>query len=322
MYDSRVGRWWSVDPMQSSYSSFSPYNYTLNSPINYIDVEGKWVDVRRKEREGRNDKVIISYSGVILDNTGTLNKSQIRKYKRSIIRDLRRTYKGQGESIDWKMGRVKIRVINSIDQRVLNDNVIRLEDNSGGPYSTLSGNGSAPHGLLARVGIYKRLEDGSLVNRSSEEIARTAGHEVGHNAGLPHIIWDNEMVKNPQYRVILPKTEEKPQQDVSIEGRFGFGTTKKSEFNFTLNIIPEFIQKRLKANIIGVNHEVADNRMVQGTQTNIPRSKITEAQILHIEQDFNAPRLNNVGESGGDTKWGEYETDTPVYNTDGEKVEK
>ena len=42
-YDPALGRWHSVDPLASEYESWSPYNYTLGNPNNYIDPDGCWV---------------------------------------------------------------------------------------------------------------------------------------------------------------------------------------------------------------------------------------------------------------------------------------
>ncbi len=42
-YDPALGRWHSVDPSAETYYSWSPYNYTLNNPIIYIDPNGQWV---------------------------------------------------------------------------------------------------------------------------------------------------------------------------------------------------------------------------------------------------------------------------------------
>jgi RHS repeat-associated protein len=40
MYDSRLGRWLSVDAAQISFVGYSPYNYVLNNPLLYIDPDG------------------------------------------------------------------------------------------------------------------------------------------------------------------------------------------------------------------------------------------------------------------------------------------
>jgi len=41
IYDGRLGRWMSVDPLQKKHCSFSPYNFCINNPILYVDPDGK-----------------------------------------------------------------------------------------------------------------------------------------------------------------------------------------------------------------------------------------------------------------------------------------
>jgi len=41
IYDARLGRWLSVDPLNSKYPSLTPYHFTANNPIIYKDVDGK-----------------------------------------------------------------------------------------------------------------------------------------------------------------------------------------------------------------------------------------------------------------------------------------
>jgi RHS repeat-associated protein len=41
VYDSRLGRWLSLDPLMSKYPSLSPYVYCNNNPILYLDPDGK-----------------------------------------------------------------------------------------------------------------------------------------------------------------------------------------------------------------------------------------------------------------------------------------
>ncbi len=48
IYDSRLGRWLATDALQAKYSYVSPYAFTLNNPIYYVDPDGNEVKVARQ----------------------------------------------------------------------------------------------------------------------------------------------------------------------------------------------------------------------------------------------------------------------------------
>ncbi len=41
MYDARLGKWLSLDPLQAKYPGLSPYNFCANNPIIFVDDDGK-----------------------------------------------------------------------------------------------------------------------------------------------------------------------------------------------------------------------------------------------------------------------------------------
>ena len=43
IYDSRLGRWLSVDPLYGKYPFCSPYVFAINNPTNAIDPDGRVV---------------------------------------------------------------------------------------------------------------------------------------------------------------------------------------------------------------------------------------------------------------------------------------
>ncbi|KKP52881.1 MAG: hypothetical protein UR43_C0009G0013 [candidate division TM6 bacterium GW2011_GWF2_33_332] len=51
IYDSRLGRWFSVDPLASKFSNLSSYNFTSNNPIIFIDNDGEDFGVKVNNSE-------------------------------------------------------------------------------------------------------------------------------------------------------------------------------------------------------------------------------------------------------------------------------
>jgi RHS repeat-associated protein len=54
-YDSYIGRWLSVDPLADKYPGWSPYNYTMNSPLKYVNPDGKESSEIEDDEDNVND---------------------------------------------------------------------------------------------------------------------------------------------------------------------------------------------------------------------------------------------------------------------------
>lgn len=55
--NSKASRWYSVDPLAYLYISHSPYNYTLNNPVRFMDPDGRYVvgETRADARKFQDD---------------------------------------------------------------------------------------------------------------------------------------------------------------------------------------------------------------------------------------------------------------------------
>ena len=44
MQDPQLGRWWTIDPLSEDYDGWTPYNYTANNPLKFIDPNGMGIE--------------------------------------------------------------------------------------------------------------------------------------------------------------------------------------------------------------------------------------------------------------------------------------
>ncbi len=73
MYDPRVGRWLSMDPLQAKYPDLSPYNFCANDPVNLMDPDGNEIHAAYiQDRWGRNKYVIVTSD--VLDHQYVYNR--------------------------------------------------------------------------------------------------------------------------------------------------------------------------------------------------------------------------------------------------------
>ncbi len=214
IYDSRLGRFLSVDPDISKYPFMSPYCFAANSPLRYVDIDGKGpgdVIVHKYDSKVVNGKTHITVEATINVTIKILNLSShnvdVEKLGYKIATSAEKNFGGES-SYDVKQQlmydggmrkkltdvhvdanikyNVRYEVINSLDDKSIqkSDNVMVLVDeiktqgrmNAGGLTNAVGGNFA-----LVEVGEDNNPNKPDLYYNN---IAATAVHEFGHQVGL------------------------------------------------------------------------------------------------------------------------------------------
>ena len=159
MHDTRIGRFWSVDPMSDKYPSLSPYVYCANNPVKLVDPNGE--EIYEFDESGK----FLRVSG----KKGSANQVAIRKSDGSVV--LSKEYKngtirlGQKDFVSQESG-------NSVEVQTLN---IKGDDNA--------------------IDCFKFAVDNSSCEWSLCQVGSTSG-EIGNNVLSNSQEWTHESSAN------------------------------------------------------------------------------------------------------------------------------
>jgi RHS repeat-associated protein len=125
IYDSRLGRWLSVDPLMAKYPDLTPYNFVANSPIAFVDVDGEDLYIYGSVAEFNKFKALIEveFDGLIKlqrDETGLVTMSlDYEKAQRAGV-----GLKGSQAMMNEQMNKVTYKVLN---KAITHDKDTKLE---------------------------------------------------------------------------------------------------------------------------------------------------------------------------------------------------
>lgn len=183
IYDSRLGRWLSVDPKYKQFPCMSPYVYTDDNPIFYIDPDGKsGIASIDKENHKITIKSTIIFYGVGASNSNTNNllAKQDATNIQNQLNEIPHTAMVDGECYDVQF-EIESVYLNEKDAEVKAKankdvciNFMRLNSQTTKPSSA-----SAKKGVGGNSFNIRRDE-------SKTEKQTTATHEFCHGLGLEH----------------------------------------------------------------------------------------------------------------------------------------
>jgi RHS repeat-associated protein len=189
IYDPRLGRWLSTDPLAAKYPGWSPYHGMGNSPISIKDPNGKdWFISVSHSSDGRNTTVSITISIAVLNSTGKSNYDELA-LQDAIAHQIQSSYTFQeGQVVDGKVGtfkvetQVNIRTI--VDKKYLapDEHIIEVLASTDPLAKGLYG--KATGGIGGTEIILNEKYIPNIINGTDNN---TVPHEIGHTGGLLHI---------------------------------------------------------------------------------------------------------------------------------------
>jgi RHS repeat-associated protein len=223
IYDPRLGRFLSVDPLASKYPDVSSYTAMDNNPILKVDPDGKdWIVSTTKNKDG-------SYTThlkllVAVQNSSSNKNINMTSFANALRNQVKRSYgiaytKTEYEAVTMKSGLdnyssktllvprdVKVNVVVDVQIRVVgsekdlksNEHLVQIQEASKLP---------GVYGRANDIGGTKVLiNESKALNMMNGNDNNTLVHELGHTFGLRHIDQKSETFfetflwgSNPQY---------------------------------------------------------------------------------------------------------------------------
>jgi len=215
IYDPRVGRFLSVDPIAREYPELTTYQFASNTPIMAIDLDGLEMSKKTETREIRLT-VVLKNSSKSLGNEPDHGSEFMKDLKQQLTKDFEQTYSGNDATGNAWIAKVDdIRVIydmknedanevSTLSEKTIVINLIdrKIAYNKDGT-ATYAG-GEAERNTPSNGGVNVVYAEKTIDNfgyevfrkLSLENISNNIVHELGHKGNLGHP-WEIEEKDEP-----------------------------------------------------------------------------------------------------------------------------
>ena len=245
-YDASLGRWMNLDALAGKWHEFSPYNYTLNNPVFFVDPDGNDIDVSRTTDDDGNVTITITLTGKIVNESGTdYTNEELQRFADRFAEGFAESFSGEGENISFK-GVANLSVADNDNPLTKTDHAIRIVDkgkipDGKGGFERGSVFGKAEYGendvyISQHILDNKEATEGPYkgygkTKEGKPTLERTGPHEIGHSAYLvghpdPGTLNGNLMHQTRRIRAGKKLTE---QQILQIEKAFNDGKLNKGQ---------------------------------------------------------------------------------------------
>jgi RHS repeat-associated protein len=178
-YNPAIGRWMNIDPLAEVYSPLSPYNYTANNPVRFVDYDGEdfGVEINHKDKTLK-----------IKANLYFKSSEDLAKNLNAILQwnDAEGTYSNKdGESYS-----VSFEISGSVAEEGSDEEAAAKKDRIGN-FVTEQNDSDFESGYTSKGGKEKVKDVGgytsnnkNIFNKTSVANDQTRAHEIGHLFGL------------------------------------------------------------------------------------------------------------------------------------------
>ena len=190
-YDTRVGRFFSVDPIAKSYPELTPYQFASNTPIGAIDLDGLEA-FKNTSIDNKSGKTVITLTIdlKVKNSSETASASAVAGWAAKIAAKVEKTYSATDGAISY-VTKVNL-VMNTEGTGFAEVNpetdfyLDFVDEVEGTDEERIAGMSTVGATSTNRIQVRWQSLNSPGVNRSDIAIARTGTHELGHALGLHH----------------------------------------------------------------------------------------------------------------------------------------